>query len=124
MILELGAVGVIDWDIAWLEPMPGIEFLTHLKRGRAHFTSATERDTKRLGLMKQILLDLREQTDFLVEPAPSGQQPAGASAEALALLREIATTTKGTQDTLRPIEALWQGMLPLRRQIARWCGRI
>jgi SAM-dependent methyltransferase len=68
LILEASAVGLIDWRVSWLEPRSGVEFLAHLVPGRQQFSSAADREECRLKLLRQILLDIREQTDFLVEP--------------------------------------------------------
>jgi hypothetical protein len=140
LVLELGVLGLIDWNVTWLTAMPGVEFLTHLRRGRQTFATAVEREARRLELLKQMLLDIREQTDFLLspmterpsapaaEPAPAlvvdSAPPAHANGEMLTLLREIAETTRATQDTLRPMTAAWRGMMPIRRRIAQWRGRI
>ena len=79
LILELGALGLLDWQIDWLAPQPGVEFQTHLRRGREVFASPVEREAQRLTLMKQILLDLKEQADWMVQavptPAPAVPEP-------------------------------------------------
>jgi len=145
LILELGALGYCDWHISWLAPQPAVEFITPLKPGAETFISPQERDERRLALLKQILIEVREQ----VELAPPAVAPAAVQPEVLsklldelaelrrqnddtaALLRsaldrleEAAGTDAMVRATLRPLRAVWRGALPLRRQIARMRGRI
>jgi SAM-dependent methyltransferase len=149
LILELGAVGLADWHISWLSPRPSVEFMTRLERGCQQFVTPKERDRRRLELMKQILLDAREQTDWLVGakpdklPAPvivdSGfddaaraqlQQVAEAAATptfddaARQQLRQVAEVAVMLRTALRPLRAVWHQMLPLRRNVARLRGRV
>jgi SAM-dependent methyltransferase len=130
LILELAAVGCSDWHIAWLSPRPSVEFMTRLERGRPQFATPQDRDRRRLELMKQILLDLREQTDWLAgaptpapAPAPVILDP-GFDDTAKENLRQVAETAAMLRTALRPVRALWQGMLPLRRKVAQHRGRI
>jgi len=130
LILEASAVGLIDWRVDWLMPRSGVEFLARLVRGRETFASPAVRDARRLELLKQILLDLREQTDWLVDSAAVGgpAQPVvvdrGFDAEARQNLQQIAETAAAIRTVLRPGQAIWQQMLPLRRTVAKMRGRI
>jgi SAM-dependent methyltransferase len=71
LILETGNIGLCDWHIASLSPRPGVEFFAHLRRGPMPFATQAEREDRRLQLLKQILIDLREQTNWLVGPEPA-----------------------------------------------------
>src|SRR4051812_45408594 len=53
LVLELGALGLLDWHIDWMVAQPGAEFQVHLKRGRQVFASLAERDETRVALLKQ-----------------------------------------------------------------------
>ena len=105
LVLEAGAVGLLDWRIAWLRPRPGVEFFAQLVRGREPFARSEDLENRRLELLKQILLDLREQTDWLVDPP------------------NVATTTRPIPAPVRSARAIWEQMLPLRRTVARLRGR-
>lgn len=71
LILELGELGLIDWRVEWSVPQPVVEFLVHLRRGRQRFASPEAREAERLALLRQVLLELREQTDWLVDSPPA-----------------------------------------------------
>jgi SAM-dependent methyltransferase len=124
LVLEASAVGLIDWRISWIESRPGVEFLAHLVPGRQRFESAADREECRLKLLKQILLDTWEQTNLLVEASKPRQEPADPAVGAIALQREPGTITQGPYSALRALDAIWCTMLPVRRQVARWRGRI
>jgi SAM-dependent methyltransferase len=129
LLLELGGVGAVDWHVSWLSPRPSVEFMVRLKRGRQQFVSPSERDHRRLELMKQILLDVREQTDWLVGGKPGDTPPpvvveGGFDDGAREQLRQIAETAAMVRTALRPARALWHGLLPLRRKIAQIRGRV
>ncbi len=70
LILEFGELGLTDWRVEWSVPQPAVEFLVHLRRGRRRFNSAEAREAERLALLRQVLLELREQTDWLVDSPP------------------------------------------------------
>ena len=159
LILELGAVGLLDWHISWLSPRPAVEFLTQMKRGRQWFASTAEREQRRAELLKQMLLDVREQADWLLNTTMTAAPPAAASAGggfddaarqqlqqvaatvaalhqagppradcgfddgAREQLRQVAETAAMTRAALRPGRAVWQGILPMRRAVARLRGR-
>jgi hypothetical protein len=112
-----------------------VEFFARLVAGHEQFATGADRESRRLELLKQILLDVREQTDWLVEPRPGISQAVapdisqtvapdiGFDANAREQLRQIAETAAEVRAALRPGRAVWQGMLPLRRQIARLRGK-
>lgn len=129
LVLEAGAVGLIDWRVEWLRPRPGVEFFARLVRGAEQFASPRDRENRRLELLKQILLDLREQTDWLVDTPPATVAGpvtvfGGFDAESKRNLQEIAETAAVIRTALRPGRAIWHRMLPVRRQIARLRGRV
>jgi SAM-dependent methyltransferase len=98
LVLEAGAVGLLDWRVEWLRPRSGVEFFVRLVRGREEFATPADRENRRLELLKQILLDLREQTDWLVDPSAGGAISApivvdgGFDAESKYNLQQIAAT--------------------------------
>lgn len=129
LILELGAVGVSDWRISWLSPRPSVEFMARLERGRQQFITPKERDRRRLDLMKQILLESREQTDWLVGATPDKLPApivvnAGFDDEARQQLRQVAEAAAMLRAALRPGRSIWRRMLPLRRKVAQLRGRV
>ena len=127
LILELGSVGLSDWHIDWLSPQPAVEFLTQLRRGRPRFATTADRDRRRLALMKQILIDLREQTDWIVDAnaaRPVTKPEANFDDAAREQLQQIAETAAMVRAALRPGRAVWQGLLPLRRKVAQLRGRV
>jgi hypothetical protein len=75
-------------------------------RGREHFATPADRENRRLELLKQILLELREQTDWLVDPPNPAPTPVPIPAP------------------VRSARAILKQMLPLRRTVARLRGRI
>lgn len=129
LILELGAVGVADWHVSWLSPRPSVEFMVRLQRGRREFITPAERDHRRLELMKQILLEVREQTDWLVAPKPADPLPTvvvdgGFDAQAREQLHQVAETAVMLRTALRPARAVWHWLLPVRRKVAQLRGRV
>lgn len=138
LILELSDLGLIDWQVEWSAPQPVVEFLVRLRRGRRHFATAEAREAARLALLREMLLELREQTDALIEAsapaAPvSGQAPDltarfDAIDDRLRRLTEetlppIALSAAETRAALRPARAVWRRLLPLRQVVARLRGR-
>jgi SAM-dependent methyltransferase len=106
IVLELAEAGLCDWRVEWLEPQPAVEFLARLRRGRLVFASAAERDAERLALLKGILIEIREQSDWMVGPASTG---AAAPASAA-----------GGHTALPPASSRWwRRLLPLGRGTAR-----
>jgi hypothetical protein len=141
-ILELAACHLCDWHIDWLSPRPTVEFFTQMRPGAETFASPAERDQKRLSLLKQILLEVREQTDWLVDADTS---PAVFDKEARQELRQVAAMLRASplmqeqagrdwrhmaeaaamlHSALRPTRAVWRSALPLRRMVARLRGRV
>lgn len=122
LILELGALGIIDWRIGLLAPSPAVEFLVRLVPGREQFTDPAHREQRRLDLLKTILLEAREQTDWLQQTAPV--QADNLDAVSRRQIAEIAETAAVVRAALRPCQAIWRHMLPARRVVARMRGRI
>jgi SAM-dependent methyltransferase len=63
-MLELGALGEIDFQIAHLHPTAGCEFHVTLRRGRPTL-SEDQLNARRLELLGATLADVREQADLL-----------------------------------------------------------
>jgi SAM-dependent methyltransferase len=146
LVLEAGALGLLDWRVDRLQPRPMVEFFVHLVRGREAFANPAELGNRRVELLKQILLDLREQTDWLVEQAPpvppqaatipvevfeqvdtgtsAGPEKDAAESAMRQDIREIAETAVMVRAALRPVRSAWRGILPLRRIVARARGRL
>lgn len=130
LVLELSDLGLIDWRVEWIAPQPAVEFLVRLCRGRRQFSSREVREAERLALLRQVLLDLREQTDWVVDSPPVADPIARlASIEAMLVqiaevtLPPISSSAAETRAALRPARALWRRLLPLRRVVARLRGR-
>jgi predicted SAM-dependent methyltransferase len=129
LILELGAVGASDWHIPWLSPRPTVEFMARLQRGRQQFVTPAERDRRRLELMKQVLLDVREQTDWLVGARPSACPvpvvvDGGFDAAAREDLRQVAATAALLRSVLRPWHRIWRRLVSFRGQSPRSSGLV
>ena len=134
LILELGALGLVDWHVDWIAPQPAVEFLVHLRRGVRRFASPEAREAERLALLRRMLLELREQTDWVpgVEapaPVPNGVEARLDAIDARlrhiadATLPEIALMAAQARQAMRPARALWRRVLPLRQVVARLRGR-
>jgi hypothetical protein len=66
LVLELAAVGIIDWRIDWIEPQPAVEFLVSLSRPRLDI-AAGELQARRCELLKRMLIEMRDVADRLVQ---------------------------------------------------------
>jgi hypothetical protein len=67
LILELSALGILDWRVQSMFPQSGAEFIVHLARGKAIYESAEEIHKKRLDLLKKIQMECHQQTQFYVD---------------------------------------------------------
>jgi hypothetical protein len=65
LILELAALGMIDWRIDWIKPQPAVEFLVSLSRPRLDINAA-ELQMRRCELLKRMLIEMRDTADRLV----------------------------------------------------------
>lgn len=141
LVLELGALDLIDWRVEWLEPQPAVEFLARLVRGRDRFASVAAREARRLELLKRMVLEQRDQIECLLATGapPSVESRLDALEARLhrmqesqlpAIAAELGATRAALQpmlaalDELRPVGAAMEAMLPVRRTIARMRGRI
>jgi SAM-dependent methyltransferase len=140
IILELAGIGVADWRVEWILPQPSTEFLVQLRRGGERFPDAAAREARRLELLKQTLLELREQTDWLLPPAPPPPVEAPAAPRGLEdrlsaiedrlieiggrQLPGIAARTGAIAEAVAPLRSALDTLLPLRRTIARLRGRV
>jgi SAM-dependent methyltransferase len=73
LLLELARLGETDWQVERITPATGCEFYVWLRRGGKAVAAAltqAEVDTRRLALLKQALLQTREQIDLLVAGEP------------------------------------------------------
>ena len=76
LILEINALGLTDWHVEWLLPCWGMEFYVRLSRGRLQFATHAEREDRRMELLKRIILELREQSDWMIGEPPAAEIPA------------------------------------------------
>jgi len=124
--------------VDWIAPQPAVEFLVHLRRGVRRFASPEAREAERLALLRRMLLELREQTDWMLDGGPPASLPAPAPVDVVArldaidarlqhmadaTLPEIALTAAQARQAMRPARALWRRVLPLRQVVARLRGR-
>jgi len=140
LVLELGELGAIDWRVDWIRPEPAMEFLVRLRRGRQVFDSPAAREAARLALLREMLIEQRAQTDWLVGQPPPASAPVRpppkreplderlAAIEARLCditeqLPPLVETAAWTRTALRPMRAAWRRALPLRRVVARLRGR-
>jgi hypothetical protein len=61
LILEISALGVLDWHVQSIVPMSGTEFFVHLARGRPIFASEEALEMRRAALLGDIQRDLYKQ---------------------------------------------------------------
>lgn len=66
LVLELSALGVIDWRIDWIEPQPYIEFFACLSRPALDIASVEDLQHRRCTLLKRMLVELRDVADRLI----------------------------------------------------------
>ena len=64
LILELGELDLIDWQVEQEYPSQGCEFMMILKRGVHAFTSSIDRDAARLACLDALLDEAEEQIQF------------------------------------------------------------
>jgi hypothetical protein len=121
LILELGAVDVLDWRVEWIETQPTVEFTTHLHRGRERFASVELREARRMSLLRQVAAELREQADWLLGGPATMPQPIAERIDArLARMEEqLAQLEKGHP----PEEAANLIVSPMQRALAQLWGR-
>lgn len=134
IILELGALGLIDWHVDTLHDTAGCEFIVLLRRGRESFASPEALQVRRLALLDRTLLDARAQIDFaraLNAPAAAAPDASAAAlrqvidllhqqSRQLAALEQVAAWQRRM---LQPVRALWRAAAPLRRLWARLFGQ-
>lgn len=103
LILELSALGVLDWHIQRILPQNEEEFIVHLARGRAIFESGEALEKRLFELMKEIQRELYKQAQYY--------------------LAEEATFRQKIKNVYR---AIWQQTVPVpaRRRVAQLRGKI
>ena len=128
-VLELGALGMIDWQIDRLHTPEAFEFFAFLRRGATIFTSNEAMQAARLSLLNAQLMETREQIEFALAGgglvSATGRQALSSGpardatdqrlTEIAALLREqngqlreIGITAAWVRTLLRPARALWR----------------
>ncbi len=105
-ILELAQLNVIDWQVAETYGPDTFEFFVFLHRGKAHFDDTGALQAERLKLLRQQLLETREQTDIVLATAQSvvGQRAVRRD-EAQPRHADLAG---GKQGLLRKLGRLWR----------------
>jgi SAM-dependent methyltransferase len=76
LLLELASLKATDWRVDRLSPIPGCEFHAWLRRGGEEAAAAvteSELNERRLALLRRTLLEAREQIEFLMPSAISGE---------------------------------------------------
>ena len=119
LILELGELGAADWRVDWIAPQPSTEFTAHLRRGRRQFTSPQECEARRMDLLYGIVRELREQADWLLDDSITPSVGA-----VMRRIDRLASRLAARPQNLHPIRSALTALLPVRRMIARWRGRI
>ena len=66
LVLELSALGVIDWRIDWIEPQPYTEFLVSMSRPGLGVESPDELQRRRCGLLERTIIEMRDVADRLL----------------------------------------------------------
>jgi SAM-dependent methyltransferase len=66
LILELSALGILDWRVQGIFPQNEVEFIVHLARGKAIYDSAETVQQLRSDLMKKIQMENHQQTQYYV----------------------------------------------------------
>jgi hypothetical protein len=119
-ILELRALGLIDWHLETLEGPENFEFFAVLRRGEVAPDPASLQDERRDLLIRQ-LQEAREQIDFLLGcpvsvneavPSPAGAHAAvmGKLVEHDGKLREMAETLTLLRAVLTPVRTVWRSL--------------
>jgi len=123
VILELGVLDVIDFHVAERFAPEGCEFIAVLRRGRPQFGPEEALQAQSLDLLRDTLMDAREQIAFLLAGGPAEKSLSETIARKLdeqsAYLREIAEVAAGMRKILRPLRAGWRLLLPIGRSVAR-----
>jgi SAM-dependent methyltransferase len=96
IILELNALGVLDWMEDTFFPSSGCEFYITLTRGKMHFASEEAMEAKRLELLLAMMQDLGEQCAYLAAgSAPAAAVPAlDAASVRAASLQQLSQTAE------------------------------
>jgi SAM-dependent methyltransferase len=66
VLLELGSLGLIDFKIERVFPTSGCEFYVALRQDKPPVLSSSQLSERRLSLLQQIVLELRDQANLLV----------------------------------------------------------
>jgi SAM-dependent methyltransferase len=78
VMLELAQVGVCDWRVDTLHGPENFEFFAHLRRGGERIGDPAALQDRRMALLRQYLLEQREQIDLALprDPDPETAAPA------------------------------------------------
>jgi len=122
VMLELAWLGKTDWYVERITSASGCEFLTWLRRGgrdRAISLSDSELAAKRLSLLKQTLLETKEQVDFFAVDRPAtvpvsalnlSERPT--SNASLEMNSHFVDWFPRTENAFRIFDGEWSSMLP------------
>lgn len=131
IVTELGHLGLVDFSVGTCHGTEGCEFFMTLRKGRP--APDPDLDARRFELLRAVLLEVKEQADFLVlgdqlrgSGAPGrSAPPAPDQLEALrsqvvgrldrleALLSDVAEVSAWTRKALSPLRSLRRGLRSL-----------
>jgi hypothetical protein len=66
LIVELSALGILDWRIEGIFPQSSVEFIVHLVRGKAIYGSADAVHKLRSDLLRKIEMEAHQQSQYYV----------------------------------------------------------
>ena len=109
VMLELGEMGLIDWSIATSHGPENFEFFVFLRRGVARVSDPVALQKRRMGLIRQLMIETYQQISLIVPDAELGHvMPAPPPPESIAdpvVLTEIKMLLEGMDRRLRDLEA-------------------
>jgi SAM-dependent methyltransferase len=121
IVTELAHLGLVDFSVGTCHGTEGCEFFVTLRKGRPG--SCADLDALRLELLRSVVLEMKEQADFLLRL--QGGAPPADTLEVLAsqlvsrldrletTLREVAEVSAWTRKALSPL-----------RSVRRWLRRL
>ena len=136
VVLELAQLGIIDWHLDELYGSEGCEFFAFLRRGANPIADPVVLQERRMGLLREQLVEMRDQVDFVLgasaapatgpDPAPAPRFQVNGEAQQLAeltsllrdqqtSLREIQITAAWVREILRParvVRRIFRGSRP------------
>jgi hypothetical protein len=103
LLLELARLKIIDWRADRISPAEGCEFHVWLRRGGREMTAALseeEFDTRRIKLLKHMMLEAKEQVEFLMPEHETLRKESSALQSRLAEEAASCSAVKRERDAL------------------------